>query len=330
MAKNRSSSSSSIKKIAEESGVSIATVSRVFNGSSLVRPELAMVILGVAERHNYTPKQSQRRDTMALVLEDTTSKTFSSYVSAFLKELVQKCAERRLRLDIVPSEEIGLIRGKYIKGVIALLWEKKSLERLRRVKNAPVVAVNASFDGANVCTDEKQGLELALAYLEKHGHHSIGLITRDFDSYGDCCRREKFKKLIAAKSYLCGTSIVYDGTEPSLLSAVAKAVRRSDPGKKNASGGLTALIATSEDTGIILMHCLDLLGLRVPEDISVISHEALNQSEFLIPAHTTLMQDYVRLADAALMALEDASGSDSRSVLVPYRLIERQSVRSIQ
>lgn len=330
MGKNKSNSSSTIHKIAEESGVSIATVSRVFNGSDLVRPELAKVVLGVAERHNYTPKQSQRRDTMALVLEDGTIKTFSSYVSALLKELVHSCAERRLRLDIVPSEEIGLIRGKYIMGVVALLWEKKSLQKLESVKNAPVVAVNAAFDGAKVCTDEKQGLELALAYLEERGHRSIGLITRDFDSYGDRVRRENFEQLTDSKSGLHGVSITYDGTETSLLSAVAKAVRRSAVGKESASDALTALIATSEDTGIILMHCLELLGLRVPEDISVISHEALNQSEFLIPPHTTLVQDYAGLANAALAALEGSPASDPRRVLVPYHLIERESVRTLQ
>lgn len=329
MGRKPGANSVTISMIAEDVGVSQATVSRVFNGSDLVRPELAKQVLGSAARHNFTPKQSLRRDTLALVVEDTADSTFSSYTSAMLKELVQCCAEQRYRLDIVPSEEIQMIRGKYIKGVIGLLWNQESIKKLGQVKNAPVVAINALPGYSSVCTDEVQGLSLAVEYLKAKGHRKLGLITRSFDSFGDASRREAFEAIMKTDNELEGTSIEFDGSEDSLLSSIAKAFKKLKSGSP--SDNSTVLIATSEDTGIMLMHCLDLLGLSVPRDVSIISHEALNQSKFLIPAHTTLIQDYRGLAVEAIRCL-NAVKEDSGAVMhlkVPYVLIERESVADV-
>ena len=275
-----------------------------------------------AAKHNFTPRQASKKDTLAVVLEDEAAVTYTAYVATLLKELVHLCAEKDFRLDVIPATECRLIRGKYVMGALGLVWKPESVKAFERISSTSLVAINAATEVPAVCADEAQGMEQATSYLMERGHRRIALIARDFEAFGDQHRRVVFKALAETKSgqSFDGSEILFDGGAESLLASLARVFKRPEERRP------TALFATSENTGIQLMHCLDLLQIKVPEEVSVISHEAPAQSEFLIPPHTTLAQDYRAIVRKALELLQQESSKRPARTLIPFQLIERESV----
>ena len=335
MGKQPVKSGSTISAIAKEAGVSTATVSRVFNRSTLVRDDVAERILRIAEEKKFTPRQATRLDTLVLVIENAATSTYSSYVATILKELVQSCAEFNLRLDIVSADQAGLIRGKYIMGAIGLLWKPASLMRFAQISDTRLVSLNEDTSTTSICADEAQGMRLAVDYLASRGHRRIGLLARNVMSYGDRERIRHFDALMEQRlnEGFEPTTIVFDGTCNDLLVGLAKTFRKGRHEGGTKSGLPTALIAPCEETGIQLMHDLDILGILVPSEVSVISHEAPEQSAYLIPSHTTVAQNYRALVGEAVKWLRSPAPSgakgQTKKILVPFTLIERDSVTSL-
>jgi LacI family transcriptional regulator len=93
-----------------------------------------------------------------------------------------------------------------------------------------------------------------------------------------------------------------------------------------------SMIIAGEDMLYPVNYALDILRYKIPEDISVISYENRMISEYMIPPHTAIAQDFDSLADNALRladkALDGTLESDTR-ILVPGKLIIRESVKSI-
>jgi LacI family transcriptional regulator len=75
------------------------------------------------------------------------------------------------------------------------------------------------------------------------------------------------------------------------------------------------------------------LELKVPEDISLISFEAPNFSEFLTPPHTTIKQNFEQMVKDAFKML-DAAMKDkldkNANIVVPCEFIERESVTRLK
>ena len=72
------------------------------------------------------------------------------------------------------------------------------------------------------------------------------------------------------------------------------------------------------------------MNLRIPEDLSVISYENNYASAYMVPPHTTVAQDFTRLAEHAVnLALEALEGQviSDRHIEVPNSFIERDSVK---
>ncbi len=115
--------------VAREAGVSVATASRAFNGSSRqVRPNLREAVLAAATRLNYTPNtQAQamvrgRTDVIGLVVSDIADPYFSALASG----ISEAAEERRLLVTLCttnrdPNREIdylGVLRGQRSRAVI--------------------------------------------------------------------------------------------------------------------------------------------------------------------------------------------------------------------
>lgn len=313
--------------VAKVAGVSVATVSRVFNRSDAVKPEVAARIMKIAEELNFIPQQASRSDTLVLVLEKETGELISNYVSSIIQELIKCLSKRNLRLDIVTSDDMGLIRGKYVRGVIGIMWNKDSIERFENISGTQLVGLNIHSQKHTVSSDEKQGMELAISHLKEKGHRHIALTVRPFEVYGDSQRREAFQEIISREE-LVGTQVLYDGTSKDML---AELVKVFGPHKKNQSHRPTAVIATSDSGGIHLMQNLAYLGLEVPRDISVVAHEAPHVSEYLSPALTTVSQNYGELVQRAIDCIcsEGQNNDGITCELIPQTLIERDSVSSI-
>lgn len=123
-----------VREIARLCGVSVATVSRVFNEPDKVREETKQRVLEVARKFNYSPHsiakslREKRTGIYALAVMSTVERVFEdSYVSKFLRGAVRYFSENGLKLivDVLTSGNVreyytSLVRSKLIDGVILM------------------------------------------------------------------------------------------------------------------------------------------------------------------------------------------------------------------
>ena len=111
----------------------------------------------------------------------------------------------------------------------------------------------------------------------------------------------------------------YAGTEP-LISTLMK---------KNP--GITAIFTMSDAMAIGAIRKLRDMGMKVPEDISVIGFDGISLGEYMIPRLTTIRQMEDRLADEGLEILLDCieNKSSPSHRLIPFELVEGESVADI-
>jgi DNA-binding LacI/PurR family transcriptional regulator len=93
--------------------------------------------------------------------------------------------------------------------------------------------------------------------------------------------------------------------------------------------GVTAILVPGERWGITAMHYLNLIGKRVPGDVSLIGGEFAHHSEFLDPPQTCLRQDLDAIIGLGIGKLLDGGARDSGHSFVDVALIERESVADL-
>lgn len=315
---------SSIQKIAEIAGVSTATVSRVFNKHSNVSTELAEKITSIALAEGYHPRQATRKDTIIILMESFEDNQCYNYGVFLLTKLIRASFDRNLRWEVLLEEDISLIRGKYVAGIISTLYKPESLKKLQQITNAKTVTINTKIPGLpSVCTNEQEAMRKAIEHLVSKGHTKVGILLDDEDNWCNANRIAGYKKALEENNLTVEEGLIENIplNAPSLRST-AKLLKQNP----------TAIIACGEHIGVQVASNLDLLGKQTPQDISIISHECIGFSEFLVPPQTTLAQNFEKISNLALemiMSPNYSSSSESQE-LVSCSLISRESVSNIE
>ncbi len=166
-------------------------------------------------------------------------------------------------------------------------------------------------------------MELAVDYLFQQGHRKIGFIS-------DVHRADE--RVYTSHRYegFCDALRRRGVGEPEAFSFFRDQGRFPDL-RRWVECGVTALIAAGETNGLSVAQQLNSLRIKVPEELSVLSMEFPGISERLIPAHTTLSQDFRGLAREAITLLDRLIDHKpvAGDVRVPYLLIERESVKTL-
>ena len=306
-----------IRSIAREANVSPATVSRVLGGSTQVTPHMRSHVLNIARKLGY---HSAGIRNVALIAGES---FYSGYDALLLQALREELRHRNYRAVLVTTSDLGALDDAVIAGVISIAY-KDGRERLWiRNRALPMVCINTTgyhLDGIyQVCSDEQQGIELALEHFYSFGHRNLGILT--FCSSlpgppGNSLRIGTFYRYLEKRNCT--------GTAVNMIDCN----RAIDAVRKLLDSGVTAILAAGESVGLPVAHALNLFHYRIPEDISLISMENRRVSEFLTPPHTTIEQRMDLLADAALSLLEKQwNGEQSLAdIAVNYCLRSRDSV----
>ena len=98
------------------------------------------------------------------------------------------------------------------------------------------------------------------------------------------------------------------------------------------SGEITALAVVNDMTAMEIIRDLEKWGISVPEDISVIGFDDWKPARYMIPALTTIAQDFISIGWQGARLLYEAMNDKTilgKTVLNPVSLVERESTRSI-
>ncbi len=317
-----------VRMVAQAAQVSHATVSRVLNNDPHVHPATRTRVIRCAQQLGYQLEPGNGRRIIALVLPWPSGGDLRGYGGPLLAHLRAEISERGYRTELIGNSDIEILNDRVISGAISLSLDRHLPTNWAKQCNLPLVLVNLAGDHLNniytVRSDGEQGVELAIDYLWKHGHRRIAYLT-DLDENNEkqlCSRRyPAFRRSMAVRGEPNPPEFFMpaDWTEKGSALQLLQASR------------VTALLCVGEPAGITLARRLQKLGVRIPEDFSLVAMEYPSVSANLVPAHTTLAQNFGRLACEAMNLLEKIMNHQPGidDVNIPYSLIERESVRAL-
>ncbi|CBL90915.1 GntR family transcriptional regulator [Leuconostoc gasicomitatum] len=195
--------------------------------------------------------------------------------------------------------------------------------------NIPMVFINAAynnFEGTKLVSDDKLAFDRATNYLIKRGHKKIVGVFQVSDSQGVHRMAGYLKAYQDHPNILpyC-TPIMYKSDEVNdALRAISELLAKKPEQRP------TAIIAYNDQLAIRTIDLIHDVGLKVPEDISVIGFDDFQLSQYLSPRLTTMTHAKEDMGkDAAQLLLQKIKHHKTNSVVYSSKLIERESVRDI-
>jgi LacI family transcriptional regulator len=327
---------STIRDVAGQVGVSIATVSRVFNGSPKVSEETARRIWQAALDLDYWPNSAartlttSRTNALGVLLPDLYGEFFSEVIrgidQAARRELLQVLISSSHSSPVELVAAAGAMFGR-VDGMIVMASDQSTSEAIDRVaRHFPVVLMNppGAVPGCRgVSIDNFEGARIAVEHLIGLGHRVVAMVrgprgNSDAEERARGCREALRRAGAGAWPTL---EIDGDFSEASGYVA-ARALLGHDPRP-------TAVFAANDAMAVGLLGALRDANVAVPGDMAVVGFDDIAIARYLSPPLTTVSVDMSELGRRAVQLLLDSfnsveSGSGLRELL-PARLVVRES-----
>jgi LacI family transcriptional regulator len=327
---------STIRDVAGQVGVSIATVSRVFNGSPRVSEETARRVWQAASELDYWPNSAartlttSRTNALGVLLPDL----YGEFFSEVIRGIDQAARQQSLQVLISSSHAspvelvaaAGAMFGR-VDGMIVMASDQATAEAIDRVaRHFPVVLMNppGEFPGCRgVSIDNFEGARIAVEHLLGLGHRIVGMVrgprgNSDAEERARGCREALRRAGAGAWPTL---EIDGDFTEESGYLA-ARAMLGHDPRP-------TAVFAANDAMAVGLLGALRDAGVTVPGDMAVVGFDDIAIARYLSPPLTTVSVDMSELGRRAVQLLLESFGSvevaSGRREVLPGRLVVRES-----
>ena len=324
--------------MARVAGVSVATVSRALRGLDRVSPETRERVMRVAQDLDYvasptaTSLASGRTRVIAVAAPFLTRWFFATLVSSIEKTLRAK--EHHVILfdleDDTYDQRLPLSQNmlwKRVDGVITLNvpMAPEEVELVERL-GLPLVAIGTPVSGrACVRIDDRGTMRTAVEHLVDLGHRRIGYIgavpqnVAHIQTPQD--RLTGFLEAVAEYGARCDDAWILGSDWTAEAAARDSLVLLSGDDRP------TAIVAASDEMAIGVRESARRLGLRVPEDLSVMGVDDYVLSEVL--GLTTVRQDVgaqgQRAAEILLATLLEGAETNDLEVVVPTQLVVRDS-----
>jgi LacI family transcriptional regulator len=325
-----------IKDVAQEAGVSTATVSHVINETKFVTDETRQKVLGAIEKLNFYPNAqarslaSGRSNVIGLLISDISNPFFPELVksieaAAFEQGFSVMLFNTNYDADRAADYVRRLIEHK-VAGVALMTAELEPglIEELAR-KNVKVVFNDTGVVGenmSNIMIDFSTGIEEAVRHLVSLGHEKIAHIAGTSRVKTGLIRREAF--INSMKKYLPET------TEPLIFEGDF----RFESGRMAASEILdlaempTALVVANDLMALGAMQELKSNGISIPNDISIVGFDDIAFASLSDPPLTTVCSPRIeigrRAAEALLTAIK-VPNQKGMEIRIPTYLIVRKS-----
>lgn len=308
-----------ISHVAEASGVSRATVSRVVNGNASVKPEIAERVRSEIARLGYEPSRVARSlslgrtSTVGMIVPDLGNPTFQS----ILHGVNQAAARAGYRVLVADSGESGEEEPVIVEDLrrrtdaVLLCSPRMGAESLDPVVQRAVPAVVINRDepvpAPRVVVDYAAGIVALGRHLVDHGHRRILHLDGPAGSNAQAARAVGLARLAHLYPDLvilrepCGATI-----------AAGEAAYDTARGS-----GATAIIGFNDLVALGLMGRASEHGWRVPEEVSIAGFDDIPFARLARPGLTTVHVALEAVGEAAWDALAhqlgDAVGADLRS-----------------
>jgi ribose transport system substrate-binding protein len=330
-----------IKDIARQAGVSIATVSHVINKTRYVSPEVTAKVEECIEKTGYRQKiigkekklRNGKLSEIAFVVPNIGGTIYSQLIAVLSRHFSESGYLLSVYLtndDLERERHIlsGLLANKRIAGIIlAPTSDKESNYSKLAAANIPLVCLEKAVKSDQidcVLSENMQAIYLATVHLIKSGHENIALLIEKKPSVTVEERLGGYKKALAEYGLKYRENLViridlYNENVQEIQDICEKDIP-------------TAFVAGGNKLTLVLLRTLENMGLTCPQDVSVIGFGDEQWCELVIPPLTILKQDTEELGRlAAVKILHKIQGKDDcqHEIRVPVNLSIRKSTQII-
>lgn len=319
--------------IAKELGVSKSTVSKALSGARDVSGTMRQTVLEKAVELGYTRVQrsavAQKIALFITNMDYTKPDDFGYDLVAGFRKSAEPAG---FQVDLIPltiemQEQIAydtyMIRENYCGGLFLGLSIRQDpwMKDFETCKTPTVLYDNHISTNPNVTyigTNNQEGMELAVKYLNALGHTRIGYLSYELHAYVYQRRYYAFIQALQehgmhADPTLCGSAHHVSDCLSQHLPRLLKE-------------GCTAIVCSHDILAhSVMVHCKE-LGLRIPEDVSILGFDDIPLCRYTFPPLTTIRQDRENLGRSAFYALTSQMNNvHVSSLLLHAQLIERAS-----
>ena len=329
-----------IKEVAEEAGVSTATVSRALRGFQHVNDETRAKIMAAAEKLNYPIAPVQSKGTLG---RTNSIGVVAPYISRWYFAQVISGAEQALReagFDLLLynfSQMKGrerLFQHQHLKGrvdaliVISLPPTEEEFDSMLNL-GVPVSLVGMHHEGcSSVAIDDVAATRTATQHLVNQGHKRIGLMSgRPDDPFNFSVpqdRRKGFMQVLAENGLEWDPSREVHGDFTINTASRAMDDLLARPNRP------TAILCESDEMAFGAMQAVRRHGLKVPDDISIVGFDGHEMAEY--SDLTTIEQPTQLMGEMAAWSIMERLRKPSvapKSMILPTTLVVRNSTRRL-
>jgi DNA-binding LacI/PurR family transcriptional regulator len=318
--------------VAAAAGVSHQTVSRVLNGSELVKDETRERVLAAIAELGY------RRNNAARLLVTNRSGRIGmisgnlvlhgpSMIAVSVQDAGHK-AGYDVSLVAVEDfsvqslrEAVGRLRDEAVEAIVVAVAHREALEQVRALDAAvPVVVVQGVSTGQPMAVgiDQEAGARMAVDHLLDLGHRHVAHLTGPLEWVEAGQRRAGWQHAHEQRRLLPGPELNGDWTPKSGYEAGLRIAEDPD---------VTAVFAANDGMAMGLVYALHEKGRDVPGEISVVGFDNVPEAAYLWPALTTVDQEFSLLGRRAVeLTLRALAGeADPSTELIRPELVLRDS-----
>jgi LacI family transcriptional regulator len=335
-------SAPTMHEVAAAANVSVATVSRVINNMGGVSPALEARVLDAMNALHYHPSsvarslRVQRSMLFGILIPILEHPSYSRMASAVEHALW----DHGYRALICNTEEdevrerayIEMLLRQRVEGII-IDTSARSFDGLIELQknNVPIVLFDRIVENIQcnqVFCDNSQGGFTGIQHLVELGHTRIGVVAAPTHPEPIIRRIRGTREAIAAYGIDDDPHLLRTG-DTQLFDMgydAARALMQLDPPP-------TAIFALTDVTAVGVMHAVTEMGLRIPEDLSVVGYDDIPIASYTIPPLTTVAQPFVEMGQtAAEMLLRHIQNPDMpiERVVLPTHLVVRQSTAPLK
>jgi DNA-binding LacI/PurR family transcriptional regulator len=307
---------STLREVANRAGVSLATASRVASGSAVVRPETReKVERAMRELLYVAPGQQHPTGAIGLLVPE-----FANPVFAALAQAMEARATRAGLATILCNtggsverevDYVHMLLERRVDGMLFICSEVTDMRgehsHYAQLVNqgARIVFVNSggeSLDVTSVGVDEWAAGRIATEHLLELGHTRVGFVA------GEAYASPTRAKAAGRREALRAAGLHAESDDPQLIANAGFTV---DGGRRalrtlfdQANGKRpTGVICSNDLMAIGVLQEAAALGLRVPDDLSVVGFDGIDAATWTQPTLTTVAQPIREIAETAISAL---------------------------
>jgi LacI family transcriptional regulator len=324
-----------IKDVAREAKVSVATVSRALNGHTNVAEPVRRQILEVAERLHYSPHaaarslSSRHTQTVGVVLPDLYGEFFSELIRGI--DSVARARQQHLLVSSYHGNQqeqgqaLRAMRGR-VDGLLVLspYSEDPGFLAEHLPPALPTVLINTQLPGdrhALLAIDDHGGAMAMTEHLLGLGHRRIAFICGPELNFDARERLRGFRDAIAAHPSACAIELPGAFDEASGYSAGQALLTQPLP---------DAIFAANDMMALGCLYALTHAGIGVPSDVALAGFDDIPLARFVHPPLTTMQVNIAELGGKAMTCLLDAIDHPGveerrREILTPTLIVRDSS-----